>query len=200
MKLSLSRILLLSGIFLLAVVGLVVFVILNHSTKPLTEAERQAALVNILGRKPVLSNNEATGNVKYDGRYASFSYPAKAVVYGYKDPNIVKNNSELEMFSFDINNPRLVFNYSVSENSGGIKSAKESSGAIFRQDKTNGYSQVELSIGQTEGFVFSKQGSPAEKTGFWLTKNKLYTFSVTGSDYAEVAKLFDDVIESVEFK
>jgi len=157
-------------------------------------------LVNILGRKPVLTNNEATGNVQYEGKYATFSYPAKAVMYTYKDPNIVKNNSELEMFSFDINNPRLVLNYSVSENSGGIRSAKESSGAIFRQNKANGYVQSELSIGQAEGLVFAKQGAQAEKSGFWLFNNKLYTLSVTGSDYQEVVNLFDAVAGSLKFK
>jgi hypothetical protein len=200
MKFSLSRMLLLTGIFLLAVVSLVVFVVLNHSAKSLTEAEKAAALVNILGRKPVLTNNEATGNAQYEGKYASFSYPAKAVVYAYKDPNIVKNSSELEMFSFDINNPRLVFNYSVGENSGGIKSAGESSGAIFRQNKVNGYIQSEVLIGGTKGLVFAKQGAQSEKTGFWLINNRLYTLSVTGSDYEEVVKLFDAVTGSLGFK
>ena len=200
MKLSLPRIILIALLILFVAVCLVVFLVLNHSAKSLSEAEKEAALTNILGRQPILNNNEATGTVQYKGEYATFSYPAKAVIYTYKDPNIVKNNSELEMFSFDINNPRLIFNFSVSDNSGNIIDVKDSSGAIFREDKANGYSQSELSIGDAKGLVFAKQGTQAEKTGFWLTNNKLYTLSVTGSDFTEVVKLFDAITAGLEFK
>jgi hypothetical protein len=200
MKLSLGRFIIIALISLIVFISVALFIILNRSTKPLNEAEKEAALINILGRKPILNNNVATGNAQYEGKYAGFNYPAKAVIYTYKDPNIVKNNSELEMFSFDINNPHLIFNYSVSDNSGGMLSAKDSSGAIFRLDKSNGYSQSEVSIGQTQGFVFAKQGAQSEKTGFWLVNNRLYTLSVTGSDYQKVVNLFDSIIVSVELK
>jgi hypothetical protein len=200
MKFSLSRVIFIF-LFIAAVsISLVTFIVLNHATKPLTQAEKEAALTNILGRQPILSNNEATGNAQYNGQYATFSYPAKAVVYTYKDPNIVKNKSELEMFSFDINNPRLIFNFSVSSNSGSLADAKDSSGAIFREDKAHGYSQSELSIGGAKGLVFARQGAQAEKTGFWLVNDKLYTLSVTGSDFTEVAKLFDAITASLKLK
>jgi hypothetical protein len=182
------------------VTGLIIFLVLNHSAKSLTDAEKEAALVNILGRKPILTNNEATGTVLYNGQYASFSYPAKAIVYTYKDPNIVKNKSELEMFSFDINNPRLIFNFSISDNSGNLADAKDSSGAIFRENQVNGYSQSEVVIGGAKGLVFAKAGEHPEKTGFWLTNNKLYALSVTGSDYQEVVNLFDGITTSLKFK
>jgi hypothetical protein len=200
MKFSLSRVILIILLILVAAICLVVFLVLNHSAKSLTQAEKEAALTNILGRQPILTNNEPTGTVQYKGKYATFSYPAKAVVYTYKDPNIVKNKSELEMFSFDINNPRLIFNFSVSDNSGSIADAKDISGAIFRENQVNGYSQSELSINGAKGPVFAKQGAQAEKTGFWLVNNKLYTFSVTGSDYEEVVNLFDAITASLEFK
>jgi hypothetical protein len=200
MKFSLSRIILIIFLILFVAVCVVFFLILNHSAKSLTQAEKEAALTNILGRQPILTNNEATGNTEYNGQYASFNYPAKAVIYTYKDPNIVKNKSELEMFSFDINNPRLILNFSVSSNSGNLTDAKDSSGAIFRENKANGYSQAELSIGGAKGLVFAKQGGQAEKTGFWLFNNKLYTLSVTGSDYQEVVNLFDVITSSLTFK
>jgi len=200
MKLSLSRIIIIALLILLAVVSLTVFLILNHSAKSLTQAEKEAALVNILGRKPILTNNEATGTVVYNGQYASFSYPAKAVIYTYKDPNIVKNKSELEMFSFDINNPRLILNFSVSSNSGSLVDAKDISGAIFRENQANGYSQSELLINGAKGLVFVRQAAQAEKTGFWLVNDKLYTLSVTGSDYQEVVNLFDVIAISLKFK
>ncbi|HUD04380.1 MAG TPA: hypothetical protein VMR59_00110 [Patescibacteria group bacterium] len=197
---KLSRIILLIFLSLIVVTGLIIFLVLNHSAKSLTDAEKEAALVNILGRKPILTNNEATGTVLYNGQYASFSYPAKAIVYTYKDPNIVKNKSELEMFSFDINNPRLIFNFSISDNSGNLADAKDSSGAIFRENQVNGYSQSEVVIGGAKGLVFAKAGEHPEKTGFWLTNNKLYALSVTGSDYQEVVNLFDGITTSLKFK
>ena len=197
---KLSRIILLIFLSLIVVTGLIIFLVLNHSAKSLTDAEKEAALVNILGRKPILTNNEATGTVLYNGQYASFSYPAKAIVYTYKDPNIVKIKSELEMFSFDINNPRLIFNFSISDNSGNLADAKDSSGAIFRENQVNGYSQSEVVIGGAKGLVFAKAGEHPEKTGFWLTNNKLYALSVTGSDYQEVVNLFDGITTSLKFK
>ena len=60
---KLSRIILLIFLSLIVVTGLIIFLVLNHSAKSLTDAEKEAALVNILGRKPILTNNEATGTV-----------------------------------------------------------------------------------------------------------------------------------------
>jgi hypothetical protein len=187
-------------LLLLVAACLGIFLVLNHSAKSLSEAEKQAALVNILGRKPILTNNEATGNTQYNGQYVTFNYPTKAVIYTYKDPNIVKNNSELEMFSFDIKNPRLVLNFSVSDNSSSIIDIKDNSGAIFRQNKSNGYLQSEFSISGSKGLVFAKQGAQPEKTGFWLFNNKIYTLSITGRDFMEIENLFNNVTVSTKFK
>lgn len=173
---------------------------LNHSTKPFTKSEEETALTNILGRQPILNNNEPTGTVAYNGKYATFNYPARAVIYTYKDPNFVKSKSYLDTFSFDINNPRLVFNFSVIENSGNLADIKDNSGAIFRENQSNGYLQSELSISNSKGLVFAKAGEHPEKTGFWLFNNRIYTLSVTGSDYQEVVNLFDNVVASLKFK
>ena len=94
----------------------------------------------------------------------------------------------------------MIFNFSISDNSGNLADAKDSSGAIFRENQVNGYSQSEVVIGGAKGLVFAKAGEHPEKTGFWLTNNKLYALSVTGSDYQEVVNLFDGITTSLKFK
>ncbi len=200
MKLSLGRIILIILLMVAVLISLSVFLVLNHATKSLNEAEKQSALTNILGRQPILSDNTPTGNKQYGGKYANFIYPAKAVIYPYKDPNIVKNKSELDMFSFDISSPRLVLNFSVSDNSSSIIGIKDDSGAIFRANIINGYLQSSLSVSGSKGLVFAKAGEQPEKTGFWLFNNRIYTLSVTGSDYQEVVNLFDNITASLKFK
>jgi hypothetical protein len=200
MKLSLGRVILIFLLIVAVIAGLVAFLILNHSSKSLNEAEKEAALTNILGRQPILNDNTPVGNKQYNGKYASFIYPAKAVIYTYKDPNIVKNKSELDMFSFDISSPRLVLNFAVSDNSSSIADIKDDSGAIYRADKANGYSQSKVAVSGSKGLVFAKAGEHPEKTGFWLFNNRIYTLSITGSDYQEVVNLFDSITASLKFK
>src|SRR5690242_12112836 len=100
-------------ITLLIIFIIVAYNYLNSPVKSLTDKQKTQALTNILGRKPNLTDATAKGNKTYNGKFASFLYPASSVIYKYIDPNLAKDHSVLETFSFDISNPRLIFNYSV---------------------------------------------------------------------------------------
>lgn len=175
---------------------LTLFFIFESSQKKLSDSEKEKALTKILGRKPNLSDNEAAGEVEYKGKNAAFKYPAKAKIYTYKDPNMAKNTSVLETFSFDIEKPRLVFNFSVMENAASLKDVTDISGVNLRQNKSFGYTESEGKIGENKGLVFAKSGSQSEKSGFFIINNKIYEVSVTGSNFEDVSLLFDGIINS----
>lgn len=186
-------------IILTSIALLTGFFIFNSSQKKLSESEKEKALIKILGRKPNLSENEVSGEVEYKGKYASFKYPAKAKIYTYKDPNMTKNTSVLETFSFDIDKPRLVFNFSVMENAASLKDVNDISGVKLRQISGLGYAQSEQIVGGESGLIFVRSGNLSEKTGFFLAKDKIYSVAITGSSLKEVSLLFDLVINSFVF-
>lgn len=175
------------------------FYFLNKPSKEMSKLEKEKALTSILGRKPNLNPNIKTGDTLYKGKYTSFKYPAKAKIYTYKDPSTLENTSIIESFSFDIDNPRLILNFSVMENASDLKDIKDISGVKFREDKSTGYQESEIIIKDQKGLIFSKNAGLAEKTGFFFVNNKIYSFAVTGSSYEEVYRLFDNIIKSVVF-
>lgn len=171
------------------------FYVFNFSQKKLTDQQKEQALTKILGRKPNLSDAR-TGNIEYKGENAAFKYPAKAKIYTYIDPSRAKNTSVLEIFSFDVDNPRLVFNFSVAKNEANLGSVEDISGVKLREIPGYGYSKLEAKIGEDKGLVFQKSGSKAEKSGFFIINNKIYEISVTGSAIEDVSQLFDEIINS----
>ncbi len=174
------------------------YLIIAAPPKPLTEQEKLADLTQILGRKPNLTGTTPTGNIEYKGKYASFSYPAAAKIYTYRDLGLKQDKSILETFSFDIQNPRLVFNYAVSQNPN-IKSVSDIADVRFRQLPSSGYIQTNISAGGKAGLAFEKQGQQAEKSGFFLVDGKDYSISVTGSNTQDVDSLFNQVLGSLKF-
>ena len=197
MQLSLGRVIFIFLLVIVIIGGIASFLVLNHTSKPFTKAQEQAALVKMLGRKPNLQD-APSGSVLYNGKYASFSYPAMAKIYNDKNSASVKTN--LETFSFDIENPRLICNFSVMENNAKLSDVTEISGVMLRQDKSRGYVQSSIDVEGNSGLAFALGGDSPEKTGFWLFNNRIYTLSVTGSDYTSVVNLFDNITKSMEFK
>lgn len=186
-------------VFILIGVLLTLFFVFNFSQKKLTDSQKEKALIKILGRKPNLSDSQPQGEVEYKGKNAAFKYPAKAKIYTYRDPNMAKNTSVLETFSFDIDKPRLVFNFSVMENAASLKDVNDISGVKLRQISGSGYIQSEEVIGGENGLIFVRSGNLSEKTGFFLVKDKIYSVAISGSSLEEVSLLFDLVINSFVF-
>lgn len=196
-----KKILIALFVLLTIIAAISAFFVLNSKPDGLSQKDKEEAIGKILGRKPNLNPNVKTGNDKYEGKYADFEYPAKAKIYEYRGG--MANNTETEIFSFDIENPRLILNYSAEEGRTDLKNLEDIPSVKLRQDKSRGYTQIQIKADGKEGLAFTKRESSeyrAEKSGFFLVDSKAYSFSVTGNNLEDVSKLFDDIIESLVFK
>lgn len=170
------------------------FYILSQPPKDTLSKEfKEEAVTKLLGRKAQLEvKNVATGNKEYKGKHISFSYPAKALIYTYRNSS---TSATLEDFSFDIKSPKIVFNMRVTEVAGGL----EDSPAVRLREVRSEYEKEELIIDGVAGLAYFKTGQEAEKSGFFMKSGKFYSVSITGSSGEEVEKLFDEIISSVSF-
>lgn len=187
-------------VVLLIALSIAAYFILNSPGKALTDTQKTQALTNILGRKPNLTDSSPKGNSTFNGKFASFSYPASAVIYKYIDSNLAKDPTILETFSFDMSNPRLIFNFSVSENKN-VKSISDIPDVRLRQVQSNIYSQNTAFADGVEGLVFQKQdqNGSIEKTAFFFVNGKSYSFSIQGTDLKGVENLYDLILQSTKF-
>ncbi len=177
-----------------------VYTFLNYPSKNMSEAEKEVAIAKILGRKPNLTDNSPTGNNIYKSKHVSFTYPAKAKIYTYRDPNIARNSSILEIFSFDIANPRIIFNYSVIQHNN-LQSILDNSDVKLRQLQRDAYVQGDAYADNKTGLVFEKTQTSGliEKTAFFLINGKSYSFSFQGNDIKKIRSFYNDIISSVRF-
>jgi len=190
-------------IFLLLVTlfaGVGFYILSLPPKETLSKDFKQKALTKLLGRKAQLDVVPvATGNVAYNGKYITFDYPAKAVIYNLKDPGFASSSSRLEDFSFDIRSPRLIFNMAVLGNPARQKNVDDNPGARLRQSQKGTYKEELVTIDGQNGKVYSKEDEP-EKTAFFLVNNKIITLAITGSSFEEVVALSDNILKSVKFK
>ena len=194
-------------IFLVIIVlifgGIVAFIALNSTPDRLTEEERDQAVADILGRKPNLDPDIKTGNTLFDGETINFEYPAKAVIYDYVSESKKNNESVIETFSFDIDNPRLVINFTAMRKPN-LRNIEDEPSVKLREDSSRGYVREErYTIDKILAAVYKKDGGgsvKAEKTAFVLRDGVFYTISITGASLEDVEELFEVIINSVEFQ
>lgn len=201
MKLSLSNIIF--GIFLVLLVAVFVagFIILNRSASPLSQKEKEQALTNILGRPVVLKEKSVpTGDVKYQGKYMSFLYPAAAEKFipSFNGTPIPSKN--LEDFNFSLGkDPRIDMTTTVSKASSVETGVADDPGVRLRQSQKDTYKQTEVIADNQHGLSFEKNDQVIEKTAFFFVNNKIYAFSVSGSDQKNVTALYNKIILSLKF-
>ena len=196
-----KKIIIIGAVFLVAVLSVVAFFVIDSKPDKLTEKEKEKALTKILGRK-ANTEGEKTGNVSYSGKYASFVYPAKAKVYKYVDPDSKKNKSIVERLSFDIEDPRLILIYTVEQNPNPVGTIEDYPAVKLREDKSSGYVRSGFTVDSERGITFSKSGSGearAEKTSFFLRGNLIYTISITGTNIIDITDLFKLITGSFTF-
>lgn len=167
----------------------------------LTKDFKEQAVSKLLGRKAQLDVvAEKTGNTTYNGKYITFDYPAKAVIYTYKDPSFASSSSLLEDFSFDIKEPRLVLNLAVLQNNTHMSSIDDNPGVMFRKNNPGQYKEVLQTVDGVSGRIYERNDETPEKTAFFLVKNRVYSISVTGTIFDEVKGLSDAILKTVKFK
>lgn len=177
----------------IAFLGIGFYILSQPPKETLSKEFKEEAVTKLLGRKAQLdAENVATGNKEYKGKYISFSYPAKALIYTYRNSS---TSATLEDFSFDIKSPKIVFSMRVSEIAGGFE---DYPGVRLREVRSE-YKRAKLTIDGVAGLTYFKTGQESEKSGFFLKNGKIYTISITGINGEEVEKLFDEIISSASF-
>lgn len=192
-------------IILVLVVFLIVFIIitflfLNHSPKNLSNAQKEAAIAKILGRKPNLTNNTKTGDTQYKGKYVSFTYPAAAVIYTQMLNGKPVEQTNLEYFSFDLSSPKLVFSMEVIQVSQSVQVLEDYPGVKLREIENDIYAKKEVSADDKNGLVFERiSDNGFEKTAFFYLGGKIFSLTVSGSDQKTGEQLYMKVISSLKF-
>lgn len=183
------------------IVTLLVFYILNKPSKEMSEAEKQAAIAKILGRKPNLTTkNIPTGDIEFKGKYITFMYPAAGIERKQLLNGQVIPYTGLELFIFVLDSPKLTASAEVIESPKNVANINDYPNVRSRQVQANIYNQSDLFAGNIKGLAFSKQDQTGfEKTGFFLLSNKVYSFSVTGADSKAAGELFNKIINSLKF-
>lgn len=183
--------------------GFVALELFNSKPDELTQAEKEKAYTQILGRKANLNPKRVTGSTSYDGKLASFSYPAMAKIYDYQSSSIANNKNILEHFSFDLDSPRLILNFTVEENAQASSNLNDNSAVIFRKSPAGGYTEAEVVMDEVKGFSYEKAASgefKAEKSAFVINGDKTYIISITGSDLKSINELFSEIAGTFVFK
>ena len=186
------------GVFI-SVIALVAYILEKPSVARLSQKEKEAALTKLLGRKVNLNEkNVPKGNVELRGKYISFWYPKKAIKYEKTDPSFASSSALLDFLSFDIKEPRTIFNMVVVKNDANIQTIDDDPGVMLRRNSTS-YKESKIIAGGLEWKVYEKKESQqSEKTAFLLHKNRLYSIAILCNDIEELQVLFGDILRSVK--
>jgi len=192
-----KKIILALFLIVIAIFFIAVFLILNRSSRGLTDAEKAQDLSKILGRPVVLKDKTVvTGDILYKGKYYSFLYPEAATKYS---ANADKDTS-LESFRFDLGSPHIYIVTEANVATPGQKLLDDNSGVRLREVQSTIYQQATISAAGQSGLAFSKNNvDGVEKSGFFLVNGKYYSISLVGSDKSAIDDLFTKIITSLKF-
>lgn len=196
-----KRIVLIVLLLIIALFVLSVFMILNRSTKPLSEAQKQQALTKILGRKINLTEKAAPqGDLGYKGTYISFVYPASAKIIVPMINGKVQEKSGLDQFSFSFDSPSIYTFIEVVKANSNVLSLTDYPSVRIRQIQPEIYKETVITTNNQQGLSFEKHdNSGFEKTAFFFVNGRIYSFSVMGGNLKAIEVLFNKTILSVKF-
>lgn len=193
--------LVLSVLILIAVI--IVFFVLNSSPNKLSQAEKDAALVNLLGRKPILDEKDVPkGDVEYKGKTLAFKYPAAAKMFvTLVNGKEVKDTWHIDYLNFDIDDPRLSMLITVADSPTSVTTIEDYPAVKLRVIQPAMFNKSEIKVDGQSGLVFVKtDNSGFEKTAFVYYKAKIFMFSMQGVDLVSADPIFQRIINSVKFK
>lgn len=179
--------------------GVAFYIFSQPPQEALSDEFKEEAVTKLLGRKAQLeADNVPTGDTQYKGKYISFKYPARALEYTFRENSTSSESASLEDFSFDLSDPKAVFNMKVVANSR-LTDIADYPAVRLREQRGYEYEKSSVMAGSTQGLVFFKKGMSAEKSGFFLKDGRIYTISVTGPNEESVGELFDSILKTVSF-
>lgn len=183
------------GFFIICSV-IVIYLLSQPSGHEFTDEEKEKKLEEILGRDVRLTNTTPKGNIVYDGKKITFEYPAKAEIYEYRETSTIKESSALDDFSFDMRDPRIIFNLKVTPTH--LTNLSDYPAVRLREQRGE-YLKAESTMDMADGIYFFKEDEP-EISAFYLYEGNIYAISITGSSYDHVKSLFDSVLSSAQLK
>ena len=192
-------------IFLLVVFATIflaiAFFIINQPSKQLTDAEKEKALVDLLGRKVNTGDKDVPkGDTEYRGKLYSFSYPKSATVAQRLFNGTPVPETGLESFIIQMNSPKMSLFTQAIEVPITVQNLEDYPGVRLRETQSNLYEKSKVTAGEVRGLVFVKDDlSGYEKTAFFYLKSVVYSFSFQGSDSKAVNELFLKVMGSLKF-
>ena len=188
-------------ILIIILAGFSVFVVLNRSTKPLSEAEKQQALTKLLGRKINLTEKVAPqGDTQYKGPYTSFTYPASAKIITPIINGKIQEKPGLDQFSFSFDSPSIYAFIAVLKANANVLTLTDDPSVRLRQAQPEIYKQTSITTDKQQGLSFEKHdNSGFEKTAFFFVNGRIYSFSVMGGNLKSVEALFNKIVLSVKF-
>lgn len=198
-----KKIVLLITSVLVLIAVIIAFFILNSSPNKLSQAEKDAALVNLLGRKPILNEKDVpTGDSEYKGKTLSFKYPAAAKMFvTLVNGKEVKDTWHLDYLNFDLDDPRLSMLVTVADSPSSVTTLEDNPSVKLRVIQPGMFAKSDLKVNGQNGLVFvKKDNSGFEKTAFVYYKAKIFMFSMQGADLVSADPIFQRIISSVKFK
>lgn len=194
-----KKILFLFAILILSIFTIVSFLFLNRSSDSLTDLEKEQAMAKILGRKPQDDSQVPLGDTVYNGKYISFKYPLKAKIYTQKVNSTPLPALGIEYFSFDLENPRMIFSMDVIDVVQSVDPLGDYPSVKLRELQNNSYVKKDVFADDIRGVLYDKYSNSFEKTAFFYFNGNIFAISVQGNDKKAVEALFDKVINSTKF-
>lgn len=193
--------LLIATLVIITIIGLVfLYLFLNYPSKNLSDAEKEAAIAKILGRKPNLNDNTPQGDTEYKGKYIYFKYPQAAVIRKQLLNGQEVPYDGLERLIFKIESSKVTLYMEVIEAPVNVLSLSDYPSVKLRQIQSNGYVEQDVFVENIKGLSFEKQTTSSfEKTAFFILNRRIYSFSIQGPDAKEVEKVFNNIISSTKF-
>jgi len=182
-------------LIILLLICYVFFANLNNSS-PLSQKEKETALTKLFGRS-LNFNPKEKGDVQFRGKYMTFTYPGSSLIYTYRQPGFKNDKATLEYFSFDMQDPRLIFNYSVIQTIN-LKNVSDYPSVRIRQIDP-AFEKSDFVLDGKKGIHLTKKDNGAEESVFILDNTKLYTIIVVGQNYSATDGLFQKIIKSSKF-
>lgn len=186
------------GLIVLLASGITVYILSQPSGTVFTEEEREERLEKLLGRDVSFTNSTPQGDSYYEGNAIYFEYPAKAEVYEYRETSSTTNSNALDDFSFDLRNPRAIFNLKVAP--ANASTIDDIPAVRLRELRAGEYKKGNTSLDGVGGVYYHKEKDDPEISAFYLKDGNLYTISITGTEYSYLKELFDTIVSSAKLK
>lgn len=168
------------------------------SENRLSDSKKDYTIKKVLGRNLRIEKPKDNEWILYKNNYFAIRHPSGAAIYNEKKQTEKIDNNTLNLFSFDLTDPRITFAsgvYDVENNS----QLEEIPSVKFRKSQNNLYKESMLEISGTEGLYFNKEKDGVEKTLFIIKNNRLYSFSLSAmTPSKEIDSIFEKLIFSIK--